>query len=401
MARHLIFISHRLNRNSLTPVVRALLGSDTGRQLRLSFAASAAEVAADADAIAWSFTTTELTEIEAQLRTVRRGRKPRPLLIAGGAHPTADPDGTLALGFDIVCVGEGERIALDVAERVLANDREPIVLRHAGPLIDLDDDLHVEPVHGLYPFVEITRGCPYHCAFCQVPAAFGHKLRHRSPAVVEQGIRLAVAAGFKRFRYLTPNAFAYRPGGASPIEALTELLERVAAAGASQQMLGSFPSEVRPDHVRPALLALLRHHCTNRTLVIGAQSGSDRVLDLMQRGHSVEQARAAIRQTAAAGLTPHVDILLGFPGERPEEQRASVELAHWAVAETHARIHGHVYLPLPGTPGWPRPPEKLDRTALARLHELRMQGQVDGWWEQQILQGKQIMRWRLHGKIKS
>jgi radical SAM superfamily enzyme YgiQ (UPF0313 family) len=164
-------------------------------------------------------------------------------------------------------------------------------------------------------------------------------------------------------------------------------------------MLGTFPSEVRPDRVTPELVRIVDEQCTNRTLVIGAQSGSDRVLSLMNRGHSVEQAREAVRRVAEGGLNPHVDILLGFPGERPEEARASRDFALWCIANARARIHAHIYIPLPGTAAWPAhpaPPPDDVLESLSRLHQAR---QLDGDWARQAQQGRQILRWREQGKI--
>jgi radical SAM superfamily enzyme YgiQ (UPF0313 family) len=255
--------------------------------------------------------------------------------------------------------------------------------------------LHVAPEYGLFPFAEISRGCNHSCAFCQVSHLFPGPMRHRSPATVARGVNLATKAGFKRIRYLTPDAFAYGGG----YESLSALLDAVRQAGASQQMLGSFPSEARPDRVNADLLGLVKARCFNRTLVLGAQSGSDRVLKLMHRGHTVEQARAAVIMTAEAGLTPHVDILFGFPGEQPEERRATLELATEFLQSTAARLHTHVYLPLPGTTAWPAPPEPLGPPVIRALKKMESSGRLDGDWETQAACGREILRWREEGKI--
>jgi radical SAM superfamily enzyme YgiQ (UPF0313 family) len=133
--------------------------------------------------------------------------------------------------------------------------------------------------------------------------------------------------------------------------------------------------------------------------VLGAQSGSDRVLKLMRRGHTVEQARAAVALTAEAGLTPHVDILFGFPGEQPEERRATLDLAAGFLNDTSARLHVHAYLPLPGTSAWPAPPEPLESFVVRALKKMESSGRLDGDWETQAACGKEILRWRDAGKI--
>jgi radical SAM superfamily enzyme YgiQ (UPF0313 family) len=229
---------------------------------------------------------------------------------------------------------------------------------------------------------------------------FGRRMRHRSPAVVGQGLEQAVRAGFRRFRFLTPDAFAYRGGGGSPRQALGQLLQEGRRAGANEMMLGTFPSEVRPDRVREGLLQLVDERCTNRTLVIGAQSGSDRVLGLMHRGHTVEDSRRAVAATAAIGLKPHVDVLFGFPGETAEERLQTLAFAGWCVESARARIHAHVFMPLPGTPAWPKAPEKLEPGLIADLRRLQEAKVLDGDWVRQEMHGRRILRWRDEGRIR-
>jgi B12-binding domain/radical SAM domain protein len=306
----------------------------------------------------------------------------------------------LRLGFDVVFVGEAENTFPAFAAAWLDNPKSaPPVVSATGPAFDLDQKIHADVRHGLFPFVEISRGCPHACKFCQVSSIFGRGMRHRSPQVVGEGIAQAVRAGFRRFRYLTPDAFAYRSGPGDTAQALEELLSCGARAGANEQMLGTFPSEVRPDRVTPALLQVVLDHCTNRTLVIGAQSGSDRVLELMNRGHTVAQARQAIFDIYQAGLKPHVDILFCFPGEQLQERRESLNLIHWCVEHARAKIHAHVYLPLPGTLAWPQSPCVLEEEIKLKLKELQIRGVLDGDWEHQAAQGQQILRWREEGKI--
>jgi radical SAM superfamily enzyme YgiQ (UPF0313 family) len=177
------------------------------------------------------------------------------------------------------------------------------------------------------------------------------------------------------------------------------MLTQAGEAGAAQQLLGCFPSEVRPDRVSEKLLAVVREHCFNRTIVVGAQSGSDRVLRLMGRGHGVDAAKRAVALIAGAGMRPHVDILLCFPGESGDEQQQSLDLADWCIKIARARVHAHVYLPLPASPAWPTPPEKLERQSAQRLRSLTQSGALDGFWQQHIGMGRQIARWREQGLI--
>lgn len=389
MSGVILFRRSRLNHNSFASIVGALVRAGLPEGFRLILQNHTRTIPKNTRMVTFSFSTPELAGVISEVESLKK-RAGGVLLVAGGPHPSADPDGTLQAGFDHVFVGEGENTFPEFIQAAAEGNPGPPI-RRAGAPIDLDDTLHVAPEYGLFPFAEISRGCNHSCAFCQVPHLFPGPMRHRSPETIARGVELAIRAGFKRFRYLTPDAFAY--------DALPALLDAVERTGASQQMLGSFPSEVRPDRVDADLLELVKRRCLNRTLVLGAQSGSDRVLKLMRRGHTVAQARRAVVKTAEAGLTPHVDILFGFPGEQPEERRATLDLAAWCLQDTNARLHAHFYLPLPGTSAWPAPPEPLEPFVISALREMQYSGRLDGDWEKQEACGKEILRWREEGKI--
>jgi len=389
MSGVILFRRSRLNHNSFASIVGALVRAGLPGGFKILLQNHTRTLPKNTRIIAYSFSTPELAGVISEVEDLKR-RSAGALLVAGGPHPSADPQGTLQAGFDFVFVGEGEITFPEFVRAAAGGDPGPSI-RRAGAPIDLDETLHVAPEYGLFPFAEISRGCNHSCAFCQVSRLFPGPMRHRSPETVARGVELAIKAGFKRIRYLTPDAFAYR--------GLPALLDAVENAGASQQMLGSFPSEVRPDRADARLLGLVRERCLNRTLVLGAQSGSDRVLKLMRRGHTVEQARAAVTLTVEAGLTPHVDILFGFPGEQPGERRATLDLATGFLQNTDARLHAHVYLPLPGTTAWPAPPEPLEPFVIHALRKMQSSGRLDGDWETQAACGQEILRWREEGKI--
>lgn len=392
------------NRNSLA-AVRATLEPLVGAgRLTTRTAAPPPGDLEPADVLAYSFTTVELDAVAAEVADVRAASK-RPLLVAGGSHPSADPDGAVALGFDAVFVGEAERTLPEFAAAWCDDPdrtrvaRDPII-RDPGPPVDIDAAPHATEATEEFPFVEIVRGCPHACAFCQVPALHGSRPRFRSPSVAAAGIAHAVARGHRRFRFLAPDAFAYRGGPyAGPAESLTALAGACRAAGAGVMTLGSFPSEVRPDHVRAELLEIVARAFGNRTIVVGAQSGSDATLLLMRRGHTVDESRRAIRLIADADLVPHVDLLFGFPGETLADRLLSVELGREVLAAGRGRVHLHSYLPLCGTPAWPAPPEPIEPEIVAALRGLERSGRADGYWERQIAQGVRVLAQAREGLI--
>lgn len=397
MERRLVLRRTRQNKNSLSFLIAGLAQTGGLVGWRVAFADSQEELAPEDDVVGWSFTTMELVAVQRELARARK-RAPRSCFVAGGPHASADPAGTLRLGFDFVFVGEAE---ISLAWFLCDFDRQRAARQaviEPGRL-SLDEVLHVDAARELFPFAEISRGCPHACAFCQVPVLFGRRMRHRSATVVARGIAAAARAGYRRFRFLTPDAFTYRSQGQGVAESLRELVERCRGAGASEVMLGTFPSEVRPDRVSHELLEVLDERCTNRSLVLGAQSGSDRVLALMNRGHGVEENRRAVAWTREHGLLPHVDLLFSFPGETAEERRETMRFARWCLERCGARLHAHVYLPLPGTPAWPRPPEPLEPDLIEELARLQRAGALDGDWVRQARQGRDILRYREQGLI--
>ncbi|MBN2496665.1 MAG: TIGR04013 family B12-binding domain/radical SAM domain-containing protein [Deltaproteobacteria bacterium] len=387
------------NYNSLPSLVGALERAGLDSRIELRLAGSPAEVRGPDAVLAYSFTTPALGQVAEELSGLK-GRAERPVLIAGGAHPSADPEGCAALGFDLVVVGEGECALVDFVRDWLSagTPQRPQIRRGAAQ--DLDSSLHVAERAGLFPFVEISRGCDRQCAFCQTPPLFG-RMRHRSPETVAAGVRVAVRAGKRRFRFLSPDAFAYGGAGAGArLDALGELLERCRAAGARQLMLGSFPSEVRPDSVEPALLELVRARCDNRSVVVGAQAGSDALLGRMRRGHTAALARRAVELCLEAGLNPLVDVLFGFPSETPDERASTLDLVRWVLSHRRAAVHAHYYIPLPGTRAWPDAPAPLEPKLRAALAGLQANDRLEGDWQEQIALGRQILDWRERGLIR-
>ena len=335
----------------------------------------------------YSFMTPDLPVVWAEIAALRP-RLPGVRWLAGGPHPTADPEGTLAMGFDHVVVGEAERV---LGPFLQEGDGPSVIRDPDGGPPDLDP--YPARVVGRPGPVEITRGCRGGCRFCSVGR---RRVRHRGLPAVVAAARALVAEGRRVIRFVTPDALAY--GGS--LAAVAELLSALRGVGA-EPVLGAFPSEVRPERVTPEAVALLRTHCHNRTLVIGGQSGSDRVLRFLGRGHTVADVVQAAAHARKGGLRPHVDLIFGIPGETPEEQAATVELARLLQRDHGARIHAHYFHPLPGTPLWGSDPEPLEPETRAFLKRAERAGTLDGDWRAQIAFAKDLREWAERGWIRA
>jgi radical SAM superfamily enzyme YgiQ (UPF0313 family) len=198
-------------------------------------------------------------------------------------------------------------------------------------------------------------------------------------------LKLAVEKrGFKRTWFLSPNALSYGGNGrkAEP-KKLEKLLKSVTKIdGLEEVFFGSFPSEVRPEFVTKSILEMLRSYVTNDTLQIGLQSSSNRVLKFANRHHTVEEGMDAIRTALDTEFVPHVDMIFGLPGETTSELHDNVQLCYDLV-EMGVKIHGHVFMPLPGSAYENQPPGKLDSESRRLLGELSRKKDMTGSWSTQ------------------
>jgi B12-binding domain/radical SAM domain protein len=352
--------------------------------------------------IAFSFMTPDLGQVRDEVEQLRKSLPRGFIYLAGGAHATGDPEGTLRMGFDFVFAGEGERTLPAFLRRFL-DGRLPAekILRDGGePGLSLSFPPH-SLEHRFFSPIEITRGCPYACSFCQTPRIFGHPLRHRSPENVSFYLKQAVPFGYRQSKFISPNAFSYgSKGGRAPdLAAMEEFLAACREAGIEGIHFGCFPSEVRPDWVNPEVLELVKKYCQNRTVVVGAQSGSNSLLEKLRRGHTAEQALTAVRWIRQAGFMPHADFVFGFPEETLVDRRVTLRLVEEMIEKWGAKIHAHTYMPLPGTPLFPRNPSPLDAETRNCLAAWEKKKRLDGWWKEQETIARKIVEWRDQGLI--
>jgi B12-binding domain/radical SAM domain protein len=341
------------NRNSLAALL-AVLEAECGPRyasFRTTVVTSPEEIDGPG-VVLFSFMTAAAEESAREL-TELRARLDAPLVaVAGGPHATGDPGGTLALGFDHVVPGEAGPGTADLIARLVDGDPDAPPILAPGERLDLGAHPPWPSTPPLFCAVEITRGCPLACAYCQVPALHGPRPRHRSVAALSAIFERAVATGHRLTRFVSPNAFAYgsSDGRTANPRALEALLETGRRAGLGQLYLGSFPSEVRPESVTPEVLSIVRALCGNRLVVVGLQSGSDAVLRHLRRGHTVAEGLRAVELIAARGLRPAVDFIFGLPGETDEDQAKTREVIRHITTTLGARVNTHLFAPLPGTP---------------------------------------------------
>jgi len=332
-----------------------------------------------------------------------RSRSPdRVILVAGGPHAAGDPAGTICrLKFDIAVLREGEVTVpklLDVlifdSSRDLSSVPNIVYRDSDGKLRETEFKVLREPYGsapcseklGVCAPVEIMRGCRFACKYCQTPRIHRFTVRYRSIDQIAKLCRLLYRKGTRVIKFLAPNGFGYgSPDGKTPAPDKIEKLLRTVYESCDRNVklvLGVFPSEVRPDFVRRDVLDIVSKYVDNRKLAIGAQSGSDRLLRLIGRGHDVHCVLEAVDLAIDYDFTPVVDFIFGLPGETEEdvEETAKIMLM---LARRGCIIRGHTFMPLPGTPFERAPPGKVHPRYIEVLREIANLGRLEGYWQEQ------------------
>jgi len=367
---------------------------------------------------AQSILTTELRRYEELFRKATQlVKRFKGISIAGGPHPSGDPYGTLlSLGFDYAVLGDAEEIFKKFLRNYLDNpgdfslpegftsvEEGKVRFRGKGFVRDLDKYLPFSPLYRLYNPIEISRGCPFACRYCQVSYIFGALQRHRGVDEIVRWSNHLLRRGIRDIRFVTPNALGYgsktRDSRLSSVEELLEALQPLRRKGA-KIYLGTFPSEVRPEHVSGEVAKMLRRYVDNRRVVVGAQTGSSRLLRAIHRGHSPEDVLNAVEALRRYGFGVDVDYIFGLPGEGEEDIDETIRHMR-EVIRLGGRIHAHVFMPLPGTPYANSPPGKIPKKVLKFLNHFLGKGYVFGQWIRQERIANEIAELRERGVILS
>lgn len=349
------------------------------------------------------------------IKAVIAARKVGAIPVAGGPHATGDPYGTLlSLGFEYVFMGDSEESFTRFLKEIIEGgdprsvrpglayiEEEEFVITGKGRVRDLDRFPAFALKHRLFNPIEITRGCPHACKYCQVSYAFGVMYRHRSVDNIIHNIELMVSNGIRDLRFITPNALGY--GAQSNVRDLSkvaELLRRLQKfrAGGSRVFFGAFPSEVRPEFVDKEATLLLKKSVDNRRVIVGAQSGSNRMLEELHRGHTVEDVTNAVVHLRKAGFDVDVDYIFGLPKETEDDVRETLKHITELI-KLGARVHAHVFLPLPGTPYSFENPGRVRGGLRKELFKLLGKGAMYGQWEAQERLAASVARLRDLGVI--
>ena len=348
----------------------------------------------------FSFMTTMLPSLLNFLKNVFRFKRSNTIFIAGGSHPSGDPVGTLDLGFDYVFAGEAEHSIVNFVNSLVEGSdvfkvRGVVYRDESGEnvftgkpkLAELDDYPAFPYWRRMFNPIEISRGCPFRCTYCQVPFLHGFYMRHRSIDNILHYARIFWGKGLRDLRFISPNSLAYgTPYGSKPSpEILDELLSKLKTMANSyggRFFYGTFPSEVRPDFVNEDTAMVLKKYVSNKKVIIGAQSGSDKMLKFLNRGHTVEEVLNAMEVLSKYGFQVDVDFIFGLPGETGEDIEETIKVME-KIVKMGGRIHTHTFLPLPGSPLESGPPGKIPLKIKKFVMKICGKGMAYGDWLKQ------------------
>jgi len=313
--------------------------------------------------IGFSVTTGLSSYYSATMSKLLKSRDSTTRIVWGGWHPSLTPNQCLSEDYiDIVCIGEGEKTLLAVANALEADKKldevrsigfksqgkatitSPRAFEENVDVFDLDYDLldfrkfTIRKNDMLTTSFYTSRGCPFNCGFCCTPKMFMRKWRSHSPEyVVSHLIELKSRFGVNDIYFADDNFFVDQKRAFAIIKGLRE-------AGISCSTV-----DVRVDFInREMLEQLVRFGATG--VFFGWESGSDRLLRLMHKNITVEQILSCSRLMSEYPLSVWGSGILCLPTETQTEFYSTLKFAlRLFKMIPRGTISLFPYMPLPGT----------------------------------------------------
>ena len=302
---------------------------------------------------------------EAALTMIEAARVRGIPTIVAGSDATDHPATYLDGGAAAVVAGEGEQTLVEVLDTltgkrtgglqtipgVCIRDEQGHLRRSSSrdvirdldnlpfPAWDLVDVPRYQSIwrrnHGYFSMnVVTTRGCPYHCNWCAKPI-YGQRYTARSPEHVVNEMAWLKKTFAPDHLWIADDIFGLKPGW----------IERFARLVHERDAATPFKCLLRADQVTPDVAAALRaSKC--RTVWIGAESGSQRILDAMEKGTRVDQIGTASRLLHEADIEVGFFLQFGYPGETRDDIEQTLDMVRCCRPDD---IGVSVSYPLPGT----------------------------------------------------
>ncbi len=302
---------------------------------------------------------------EAAFRLSAAAKDHGAFVVVHGSDPADHAEDYLRHGADAVIIGEGELTLLEVCEKYIGQDETdfkgipgvvfmigdaPFRTQRRIPRKDLDaipfpawDLADLEQYrkiwkkhHGYFSLNMVTtRGCPFHCNWCAKPV-YGQVYNTRSPRNVVEELMHIRSIARPDHLWFSDDIFGLKPGW---IQEFRDILKK-------RNTCIPFKIQARADLLleHDAIEALADAGCEE--VWIGAESGSQKILDAMEKGITVEQIRKARARLGKAGIRACFFLQFGYRGETKADIRATINM----VRRFHPDDIGiSISYPLPGT----------------------------------------------------
>jgi radical SAM superfamily enzyme YgiQ (UPF0313 family) len=288
-----------------------------------------------------------------KIKDILKARGPDAKICVGGAHPSSLPQQCLNDSFDFVVIGEGERALQSLIQSIVAGSVKNSLLK--SPYIeDLDsfpfparDLININnygyDIEGNRATTVITsRGCPFRCAFCSKDV-WGNGVRYHSvDYVIEEINQIKERFGFRHFLFLD-DVFTLNK------KRLLEICSQLR------------PLDIRwrcyarsDDITKEILIAMKEAGCVE--IGLGVESGSQKILDAVNKGLRVEDATRFVKNCKDVGITVNAFIMIGLPGETYQTVQ---ETKRWMEKNLPEKFGFNIYAPYVGTDIF-RYPERYD-----------------------------------------
>ncbi|WP_437528599.1 radical SAM protein [Sorangium sp. So ce726] len=314
----------------------------------------------DFDVVAFSISASATFNLFVECK-LRSQFSDRAMIIAGGVHATLLPEQTLAdlepaavafgegedtilemlgryesrdfSGIDGVCYWEAGNIKKSKERRISRNvDRFQFPARHLIPESDFIMNDRMSNTSMRMTHIMPGRGCPFPCRYC---ASAQTTAQYRTGANVRKElIHLIEKYGIQGFA-VVGNDFILSKTNVNDI------------CGAIQDLNLQWATLSRVDRVDPVILSAMRSSGCYE-LEFGVESGSQRILDAMEKRATIEQVNFALRESHAAGIKNKVFLVHGYPGEDEVSTEETMRLLD-VVGRWIERVSLFRFVPLPGT----------------------------------------------------
>ena len=272
-------------------------------------------------------------------RQLRRRLPASTLLVAGGPDATTRTARYAELGcFDAILVGEAEQTMVRLCEAYPEIPKMAGVLPAGEPAEAVEMPPQVTPDAVPFPARHLLpmkryrggpafklgrhstsifthRGCPYQCTFCEKGVHEGPVRLRSAESILEEVRRVRRDQEIHDIRFID-DVFMINP------TILDQFLELVLSSGERFQWL----STARVDLISEKLLRKLKRAGCYR-LEIGIESGSERVLEMVNKGITTDQMVRALEATRKVGMETIANFIMGFPTETEEEIRQTMAFA--------------------------------------------------------------------------